>query len=57
MGVRNYLTLEENQELQKPLKFHENPDLGEQILMLLLRNGHWSLKVMILDFLSPRILV
>ncbi len=45
MGVRNYLTLEENQELQKPLKFHENPDLGEQILMLLLRNGHWSLKV------------
>lgn len=38
MGFRNYLTLEEKQELQKQLKFHEHPDIRERILILLLRN-------------------
>ncbi|WP_347239287.1 helix-turn-helix domain-containing protein, partial [Phormidium sp. FACHB-1136] len=38
MGVRNYLTSEEKQELQKQLKFHEHPDIRERILILLLRN-------------------
>ena len=38
MGLRNYLTPEEKQELQKQLKFHEHPDIRERILILLLRN-------------------
>jgi len=36
MGLRNYLTPEEKQELQKQLKFHEHPDIRERILILLL---------------------
>jgi DNA-directed RNA polymerase specialized sigma24 family protein len=38
MGIKNYLTLEEKQELQQQLKFHEHPDVRERILILLLRN-------------------
>jgi transposase len=36
--IKNYLTLEEEQELQQQLKFHEHPDIRERILILLLRN-------------------
>ncbi len=38
MPIKNYLTAEEKQELQKQLKFHEHPDVRERILILLLRN-------------------
>jgi len=38
MRVKNYLTSEEKQELQKQLKSHEHPDIRERILILLLRN-------------------
>jgi transposase len=38
MPIKNYLTAEEKQELQKQLKFHEHPDIRERILILLLRN-------------------
>jgi transposase len=38
MAIKNYLTLEEKQELQQQLKFHEHPDIRERILILLLRN-------------------
>jgi len=37
MGFKNYLTPEAKQELQKPLKFHDHPDLREWILIFLLR--------------------
>jgi hypothetical protein len=39
MGIKNYLTSEEKQELQQQLKFHEHPNVREKILILLLRNG------------------
>ncbi|ASC72877.1 hypothetical protein XM38_038370 [Halomicronema hongdechloris C2206] len=38
MPIKNYLTPEEKQELQKQLKSHEHPDIRERILILLLRN-------------------
>ncbi|ASC70948.1 hypothetical protein XM38_018970 [Halomicronema hongdechloris C2206] len=38
MPIKNHLTLEEKQELQKQLKSHEHPDIRERILILLLRN-------------------
>jgi transposase len=38
MTVKTYLTLDEKQELQTQLKFHEHPDVRERILILLLRN-------------------
>ena len=38
MNIKNYLTDEEHQTLQHELKYHDNPDIRERILMLLLRN-------------------
>jgi len=38
MRIKNYLTPEEKQELQRQLKVHEHPDVRERILILLLRN-------------------
>lgn len=38
MRIENYLTAEEEQELQQSLKFHEYPGVRERILMFLLRN-------------------
>jgi hypothetical protein len=31
MGIKNYLTSEEKQELQQQLKFHEHPNVRERI--------------------------
>jgi len=38
MRIKNYLTPEEKQELQKYLKIHEHPNVRERILILLLHN-------------------
>ncbi len=38
MPIKNYITIEEKKILQHELKYQENPDIRERILMLLLRN-------------------
>lgn len=51
MSIKNYLTQEEHQTLQHELKYHDNPDIRERILMLLLRNDGKSYQE-IADFLG-----
>lgn len=51
MSIKNYLTEEEHQTLQHELKYNDNPDIRERILMLLLRNDGKSYQE-IADFLG-----
>jgi hypothetical protein len=39
MPIKNYITTEEKKILQHELKYQENPDIRERILMLLSSSG------------------